>query len=336
MGLWTAGGLIVAATIGWSSYAPHVVLAHRLTYATSSISLPYPAFTHQFHLRALHHEAKLIDSHARRLRQPLNLLHPGVLAHTAQAWAQSVVELVTAAVCSPSSDASQLRRLGAKALGLLLGSLASFPFFIAQNRLFAQLAGEVTVLPLKYTGLGQTLSSINYADTFRYAFIPHLLTSVVSDAIYSYYSPREETIANWIYRKLPPFKSRSKKVNKTKRLIASAASNILFSVLGDLVLSPLYVVSTTMAIQGSGLEVALGTPRYSSGLHCAEDIFVRHGPLAFWQGLVPVLYSELVPQAMATTFTALVFNAFAYHPIGYHLKKYRRAKRKRRVRSMPP
>jgi hypothetical protein len=30
------------------------------------------------------------------------------------------------------------------------------------------------------------------------------------------------------------------------------------------------------------------------------------------QGLVPVLYSELVPQAMATTFTALVFNAFAY------------------------
>ncbi len=95
-----------------------------------------------------------------------------------------------------------------------------------------------------------------------------------------------------------------------------------------------------MAIQGSGLEAALGTPRYSSGLHCVEDIFVRHGPLAFWQvrhpqgttrariamkarldqrwlcvhtqGLVPMLYSELVPQAMATTFTSLVFNAFAY------------------------
>lgn len=42
-------------------------------------------------------------------------------------------------------------------------------------------------------------------------------------------------------------------------------------------------MSTAMAIQGSGLEAALGTPRYSSGLHCVEDIFVRHGPLAFWQ-----------------------------------------------------
>jgi hypothetical protein len=64
------------------------------------------------------------------------------------------------------------------------------------------------------------------------------------------------------------------------------------------VCSPLYVVSTTMAIQGSGLEVALGTPRYSSGLHCAEDIFVRHGPLAFWQVRRPPLTRTRTRTAM--------------------------------------
>jgi hypothetical protein len=64
------------------------------------------------------------------------------------------------------------RRLGSKVVGVLLGTMASFPCHVARSCLIAQLAGDATVLPLKYTGLAQTLVSIPYADAFRYAYAP--------------------------------------------------------------------------------------------------------------------------------------------------------------------
>jgi hypothetical protein len=101
-------------------------------------------------------------------------------------------------------------------------------------------------------------------------------------AVYKRFQITQKAVVDWLYRKLPPLKSRNKAVNKTKRFVAMAACNMTFGVLASLLASPLVVVGANMAIQGSGLEAVLGVPHYSSSLRCAADIFVRRGILAFW------------------------------------------------------
>jgi hypothetical protein len=69
-------------------------------------------------------------------------------------------------------------------VGVLLGSMASFPCHVARSYIIAQLAGDATILPLKYTGLFQTLASIPYADAIRYAYAAPRLFFISSSPLH--------------------------------------------------------------------------------------------------------------------------------------------------------